>query len=48
MGQRALNRGDVRSPSIGAPMPVWKQLTGEPVAGELRSGFGGRGASAVP
>ena len=22
---------------------MWKQLTGEPVAGELHSGFGGRG-----
>src|SRR4029453_18858290 len=34
---------DVRCPSLGAPIPVRKQLTGEPVAGELHSGFGGRG-----
>ena len=34
---------DVRGPSIGAPIPMWKQLTGEPVAGELHTGFGGRG-----
>jgi hypothetical protein len=34
---------DVRSPSISAPIPMRKQLTGEPVAGELHTGFGGRG-----
>src|SRR5262245_18932871 len=34
---------DVRCSPLGAPIPVRKQLTGEPVAGELHSGFGGRG-----
>ena len=34
---------DGRGPSIGAPIPMRKQLTGEPVAGELHTGFGGRG-----
>jgi hypothetical protein len=34
---------DVRSPPISAPIPMRKQLTGEPVAGELHTGFGGRG-----
>ena len=34
---------DVRGPLIGAPIPMWKQLTGEPVAGEPHTGFGGRG-----
>src|ERR1019366_1764098 len=34
---------DVRSPPISAPIPMRKQLTGEPVAGELHTGFGGSG-----
>src|ERR1039457_6162244 len=34
---------DVRSPPISAPIPMRKQLTGEPVAGDLHTGFGGRG-----
>ena len=34
---------DVRSPPIGAPIPMRKQLTGEPVAGKPHTGFGGRG-----
>src|SRR6266404_3047847 len=34
---------DVRSSPISAPIPMRKQLTGEPVAGELHTGFGGRG-----
>ncbi len=34
---------DVRSPPISAPIPMRKQLTGEPVAGKLHIGFGGRG-----
>src|ERR1700676_2923967 len=33
----------VRSPPISAPIPMRKQLTGEPVAGKLHTGFGGRG-----
>ena len=37
---------DVRSSSSGAPIPVRKQLTGAPVAGELHSGCGGRGRRA--
>src|ERR1017187_2205278 len=32
---------NVRSPPIGAPIPMRKQLTGEPVAGELHTGFEG-------
>ncbi|MGA2860982.1 MAG: hypothetical protein ABSF31_04270 [Steroidobacteraceae bacterium] len=31
------------APPIGAPIPMRKQLTGELVAGELHTGFGGRG-----
>ena len=34
---------DVRSPSLGVPIPMRKQPTGEPVAGEPHTGFGGRG-----
>src|SRR5208283_6012659 len=34
---------DVRSSPISAPIPMRKQLTGEAVAGELHTGFGGRG-----
>ena len=30
-------------PIAGHEIPMWKQLTGEPVAGEPHSGFGGRG-----
>src|SRR5208337_2629124 len=47
MAERLLRRSgafhDVRSPPISAPIPMRKQLTGEPVAGELHTGFGGRG-----
>ena len=46
MAERLLRRSwavhDVRGPSIGAPIPMWKQLTGEPVAGKPPTGFGGR------
>ena len=34
---------DVRSLPLGAPIPMRKQLTGEPVAGKPHTGFGGRG-----
>jgi hypothetical protein len=34
---------DGRSPSIGVSIRKRKQLTGEPVAGKLLTGFGGRG-----
>src|SRR5207249_592273 len=47
MAERLLRRSwvvhDVQGSSIGAPIPMRKQLTGEPVAGEPHTGFGGRG-----
>src|SRR5208337_4096819 len=47
MAERLLRRSgafhDVRSPPISAPIPMRKLLTGEPVAGKLHTGFGGRG-----
>jgi hypothetical protein len=38
---------DVRGSSVGALIPMWKQLTGEPVAGKPHTGFGGEGTASV-
>ncbi|MDP1638219.1 MAG: hypothetical protein Q8L62_09150 [Candidatus Nitrotoga sp.] len=36
-------RGKYGRPSVGVPIPMRKQPTGEPVAGKSHTGFGGRG-----
>ena len=41
MEQWALAMDRVRN--VGEPIPMCKQLTGEPVAGKPHTGFGGRG-----